>query len=200
MNYLKRNLIGGSIFEILWVMIDRLMYVVFFQYYYKKSFKHYGNNIRWGRNFRRKIIPSSVRISCPDKISIFDNVQIDDGVYLQCHEAGDGIIISENVRINAHTHILSFDLIKLEKEVLIAPFCLIASGNHSLGEDATYMASSMKRSGKILIGLGSWLGQGAVILGNTQLGKNSVVGANSIVRGVFQDFSKIVGNHLQRKA
>lgn len=199
MKYLKRNIIGGNLFEALILTIDHLSFIIFYQYYYKKYFKHYGTNIRWGRNFRRKVIPSSIRISCPEKISIFDNVQIDEGVYLQCHEDGEGITIGEGSRINAHTHLLAFDLICLEQKVLIAPFCLLTSGNHGRELNQPIMKNPMERSGIICLGHGSWIGQGAVILGNTKLGKNTTVGAHAIVKGIFADSDRIVGNSIQKQ-
>lgn len=196
MNYFKRNIIGGNLWEVCFLIFDHLAFIVFYQYYYKKYFKHYGKNIRWGRNFRRKTIPASIRISCPEKIALFDNVQIDEGVYLQCHQDGEGIVIGENSRINAHTHLLAYDLICLEQEVLLAPFCLLTSGNHSSGNKQAIMKNPMKRAGSICLGRGTWLGQAVVILGNTKLGINTIVGAHSVVRGVFGDYEKIVGNTL----
>jgi acetyltransferase-like isoleucine patch superfamily enzyme len=43
------------------------------------------------------------------------------------------------------------------------------------------------------IGVGSWLGAGAVILPGTSLGRNTVVGAGAVVRGSFPDHAVLAG-------
>lgn len=46
----------------------------------------------------------------------------------------------------------------------------------------------------IVIGQGVWIGAGAVILGNTHLGDNCVVGPNSVVSGDYPDGTTLIGN------
>jgi len=45
----------------------------------------------------------------------------------------------------------------------------------------------------VVIGDGSWLGAGAIVLPGTRLGRNTVVGAASVVRGEFPDHAVLVG-------
>ncbi|MFW5879729.1 MAG: acyltransferase [bacterium] len=179
-------------FSILW---DKISYTFFYQWYYKKIFKKYGNNVRWGKHFRRLTIPKSVRISCPHLISIGDNNQFDEGVYLQCHFEGEGIEFNDNVRCNAHTHIQAYSKIKIEEHVLIAPFCLLSSGDHGHDKDLPIVQQAHKQSGRITIGSGSWLGRNVAILGNVHIGCNCVLGANTILKNkTFHNNSIIVGN------
>lgn len=113
------------------LIFDRILFYLFFKNYYKKQFKNYGENIRWGRDFRRLVIPNNIRIGCPEKISISDHCCFDDFVYLQCDNQGEGMTIEEGVRINSHTHVLAGSHIQIGKNTLIAPFSLIASNNHA---------------------------------------------------------------------
>lgn len=46
---------------------------------------------------------------------------------------------------------------------------------------------------KTVIGDGCYIGYGAVILAGTTLGKQCIVGANSVVRGDFPDYSVLAG-------
>jgi acetyltransferase-like isoleucine patch superfamily enzyme len=45
----------------------------------------------------------------------------------------------------------------------------------------------------ISIGEGTWLGLHSVILPGTHIGKNCVVGANAVVKGIFPDYCVIAG-------
>lgn len=176
------------------LILDRLAYWLFFRGHYRRQFAHYGNNVRWGRNSRRLVIPSSVRISCPQKIEIGDNCQIDEGVYLQCHHDGDGISIGDGARINAHTHVLAYSKVSIGSHVLIAPFSLVASGDHGHGRaDVPIMHQPYERSGEISIRDGVWIGQGVKVLGGAQIGRNSVVAAGAVVKGKFGDHALLAG-------
>jgi acetyltransferase-like isoleucine patch superfamily enzyme len=53
------------------------------------------------------------------------------------------------------------------------------------------MLQPNKEGEPIKIDSGSWIGIGAVILPGTCLGKNCVVGANSVVQGVFPSHAVI---------
>ncbi|MDP4117811.1 MAG: acyltransferase [Bacillota bacterium] len=48
-------------------------------------------------------------------------------------------------------------------------------------------------TGPIIIGNNVWVGANAVILRNTKIGDNSVVGAGTVVKGDFPPDSKIIG-------
>ena len=48
-------------------------------------------------------------------------------------------------------------------------------------------------SKKTYIGEGCFIGYGAVVQAGTILGKHCVIGANAVVRGVYPDYSVIVG-------
>ncbi len=169
----------------LFKILDRCLYHCFFKSYYKRKFKSYGANVRWGKHSARLCIPRSVRISCAEKISIGDNCQFDEGVYLQCHYNGDGIDIGNGCRLNAHTHVLSYSKITLEDKVLIAPFSLISSGNHGTSLDIPIMDQEHCPAGEIKIGAGSWVGQGGKILGGVFLGRNTTVASGAVVTKTF---------------
>ncbi|MGZ3790409.1 MAG: acyltransferase [Bacteriovorax sp.] len=112
---------------------------------------------------------------------------------MQCHEDGEGIEIHHAARINAHTHLLSFSKITIHEKVLIAPFCLISSGNHVYQDNAPIMEQPMSATGPVVIRSGVWLGQNAKILGRCYIGENSVVAAGSVVKGQFEPRSLLAG-------
>lgn len=176
------------------LLFDRIAFWLFFAGRYRRMFGAYGRNVRWGAHGRRLVIPRSIRISCPEKIRIGNNCQIDEGVYLQCHAEGEGIQIGDGTRINAHTHLLAFSKITLGNDVLIAPFSLLASGDHGHARsDRAVMHQHYERSGPIVVGDGAWIGHGAKLLGGATIGRNSVVGAGAVVKGQFGDHSLLLG-------
>jgi len=176
------------------LILDRVAFWLFFRWRYRRMFAAYGNDVRWGKHFRRRTIPSTVRISCPERIQIGDACRIDEGVYLQCHHEGDGISLGTGTRINAHAHLLAYSRIELGAHVLVAPFALLASGDHGHAQrDVPIMQQPYQRSGPILVGAGSWIGQGAKLLGNARVGRNSVVAAGAVVKAAFEDHSILAG-------
>ncbi len=177
--------------SLLW---DRVAFHLFYHHVYRRAFKGYGSDIRWGRDFRRRLIPRSVRISCPEMISIGDGCRFDEGVYLQCHRSGGGIQIEDGCRLNAHTHIQAYDTISIGRKVLFAPFCLVASGNHDYSDPAeAIMDRDSRPGGAISIGAGTWVGHSAKILGGATLGTQSVVAAGAVVTKHFEDRSLVAG-------
>jgi acetyltransferase-like isoleucine patch superfamily enzyme len=46
----------------------------------------------------------------------------------------------------------------------------------------------------VVIGDGSWIGAGSVILPGARIGKHVAIGANSVVNGEIPDFSVAVGS------
>jgi len=60
-------------------------------------------------------------------------------------------------------------------------------------DPATPIGRQWPANDPVEIGPGSWLGSGAVILPGTRLGRNTVVGAGSVVRGAFPDHVVLAG-------
>jgi acetyltransferase-like isoleucine patch superfamily enzyme len=194
MNLMDRMLFYEGLVFYLILIYDRLVFHVFYKYYYRKRFFYYGKNIRWGKHFQRLTIPHSVRIATPQKISIGDNCQFDEYTYIQCHHDGEGLFIGNNVRANAFTHIQAFTKITVEDYVLMAPFSHINSGNHGFDDSSIpIMNQPYSKAGAIVVGRGSWVGRGSQILGGVSLGTNCVVASGAVVTRSFPDHSVIGG-------
>ncbi|TAL71959.1 MAG: methyltransferase domain-containing protein [Bacteroidetes bacterium] len=86
----------------------------------------------------------------------------------------------------------------LEDNVLISERVFIGDNNHSFSHPhVPVMQQPNKKGTPIMIKRGSWIGVGAVILPGTQIGSFSVVGANSVCKGVFPDYSVIATEHAK---
>jgi acetyltransferase-like isoleucine patch superfamily enzyme len=117
---------------------------------------------------------------CCSKISIGRNVVVRPGSYLfaDAADGGGGIIIEDDVLIGSGVHFYT--------------------NNHAFSDpnrpiiDQGYPKPSIKDS--INIRRGAWIGAGVIILPGVTVGKNSVIGAGSVVTRDVLEFSVAVGN------
>ena len=176
--------------------LQRVIYKGFFRHYYERLFKAYGEGIVWGRLLSSPLIPRSIKIACPENISIGDGCQFDEYTQLLA-TPHSRLIIGKRVRFsNGFAHVTaSFDTIEIEDDCLFGGFVLIINGNHGYEDIKTPIKYQESYStGPILIKAGSWIGRGACIMGGVTIGRNSVVGANSVVTKSIPDYSMVVGN------
>ena len=185
------------LYDSLWfyisIFLDRILYLIFYKYYYKCKFGFYGKNIRWGKHGAFFIIPNNIRLSNVEKIFIYDNVQIDDYCYIQIHHNGKKLIIKEGTRINSFSTIQAYSSITICENVLIAPYTHINSGNHGFSDvKQPIMFQNYEKSGEIFIGKGCWIGRNSHILGGTTIKDNCVVAANAVVTKSFKEKNLIL--------
>ena len=76
--------------------------------------------------------------------------------------------------------------ITIENDVLIGPYCLIATNTHTKGDSNSFRFGGNKE-GKILIKSGSWIAGQSMLIGNSELGKGSALGANSLLSKKTED-------------
>lgn len=166
-----------------------------------------GKSVVFGRD---------ITLRHPKKISIGDNVVIDDGCVLDAK--GDGnkgidissgvyigrntivyckngdIILGEKVNIGHNSMLFSSNRLEIGKEVLIAGYTYIMSGgsyDYTAGEKIIDQSGYSK--GPTIIGANSWLGARVVVADGVSIGNRCVIGAGSIVFKDVPDGSVAVG-------
>lgn len=103
-----------------------------------------------------------------------------------------GIIIGQDCEIRTMSFSTEPYLIEIGNRVRIA------SGTHFITHDGSIMCFRDELNGglfgRIKIGNNVFIGMNCIILLNTTIGDNCIIGAGSVVRGQFPDNSVIVGN------
>lgn len=97
----------------------------------------------------------------------------------------------KNIHIGADVYIAygcwftAADDIRIEDEVLVGPYSVFASSNHTR-INGSYRHGEREK-GPIVIGKGSWIGAHSSVLQNVKVGKGSLIAANSVVNKSFAD-------------
>jgi len=90
--------------------------------------------------------------------------------------------IGDRVSATASLHVVVYDRVTIEDDVLIASNVYISDGGHATTRgDRPYKYQGISGVAPIVIGYGSWIGQNAVILPGVTVGACSVIGANAVV-------------------
>lgn len=103
-------------------------------------------------------------------------------------EIGEGSTIGENCIFNC------FDSMTIGKHLLTADNISFITNTHYYENINTPICSCGGAAKPIAIGDDCWIGINATILDSTIIGKHCIVGANSVVKGIFPDYCVIAGN------
>ncbi len=174
--------------------------------FFPPLFRKCGKGVIFGRG---------MTIRNPKNIEIGNGVIFDDNVLLDGKggtlKIGDRCIIARNstlsckygdiflgeeVNISNNVTIYSNHRVEIGEKTFIAGHCYIVAGGEHYFEDRSkpIMEQGIKEGKGVKIGGDCWLGASVVVLDGTELGHGCVVGANSLLRGSYEDFSIIVGS------
>jgi acetyltransferase-like isoleucine patch superfamily enzyme len=107
---------------------------------------------------------------------------------MDCH-----LLIGEGSIIGHFNHIFATGEIEIGKNVLTADKVFITDNQHQFDNiHLPIHTQGVKQLSKVIIGDGSWIGENVCIIG-ASVGKNSVIGANSVVTKDIPDYCVAVG-------
>lgn len=131
-------------------------------------------------------------IANPERISIGSRVLIRDHARLEV--VGEGFIrIGDNSSFEQNLHITSGGDLTIGDDVTASFGSMITNIDHEYQEIGVHILRQPHLTFPTRIGDNCFIGAGAKIQAGTVLGKQCVVGANAVVRGVFPDYCVLVG-------
>lgn len=150
----------------------------------------------------KSIGPLSVIID-PLKIEGANNITIGNKVYIAyktwlaavAHTGSETckLEIGDGCMIGNFNHIYATECIKIEKNVLTADKVYISDNLHDYENiNLPILAQPIKQLATVVLGEGCWIGENVCIIG-ASVGKNSVIGANSVVSKSIPDYCVAVG-------
>lgn len=146
---------------------------------------------------KRTRIYSPLKVYSRENISIGNNVKIEYKTWLAATPLDDAysckLEIGDGTCIGHFNHIYATRSIIIGRNVLTADKVYITDNFHGHEDISTpIMFQPLKQLGEVIIGDGSWLGENVCVLG-VKIGKNCVIGSNSVVTKNIPDFSVAVG-------
>jgi acetyltransferase-like isoleucine patch superfamily enzyme len=162
-----------------------------------------------------KILPP-FRILNPQRISIGDKTAIREGCHINAfidlsflmdyidpryrgefsaeqYRYDPRIEIGREVQIGRFAFMSCTQSIVIGDNVVLSERVFLGDNNHTFSHPEVPIVQQPNQPGEpVVVGRGSWIGVGAALLAGTQLGRNCVVGANSVCRkSVFLSHSVI---------
>lgn len=193
----KKGMLSLMKYEIITMLFQNMpgaIGILFRNLFYPLLLKKVGKGVIFGR---------AITLRHPYKITIESDVVIDDycvldakgldnkGIYikeqvfigrnsiLSCKN-GD-IILEKNVNIGFNSEIFSGSEVTVGENTLIAAYVYIIGGGHDYSRTDIPISEQNKPSHGIKIEKNCWIGAGAKIFDNTTIGKETIIGAGSVV-------------------
>jgi acetyltransferase-like isoleucine patch superfamily enzyme len=136
-------------------------------------------------------------------MDIGDFVQVNKDVWLYAGpkpaDTGEPVLsVGDHCFIGRRCHIDAKNAVRIDDHVLFAASVLVTDHGHRYKDiDIPIAQQGSTKGGRIHIGHGSWIGQGAVIICEDRelvLGRNCVVAANAVVTRSAPPYSVLSGN------
>lgn len=170
--------------------IKKLFLFVRFNLFYRYRFKNFGIK---SLLFKPLILLNPQNISIGEQTFIMGNSRLE---VVTDRNKNASLEICDNVNIEQNVHIVCGNYIKIGRNVSITANCAIVDILHpySGSYEQIKIGSRLDCSKTLEIGDGSFIGIGSVILPGANIGKNCVIGANSVVTKPIPDHCIAAGN------
>ncbi|MFW0714232.1 acyltransferase [Pedobacter sp. N23S346] len=163
--------------------------------YYLTSYWYY--KLVFGKLGRRSRLFGFITLEKPNNMYLGDYVRIGKYAWLAANPLTNEtsfLTIGNGTYIGNFSHIYCTSKITIEANVLIADKVYISDNLHGYDNiNIPIMSQPIKQLNSMKLGEGCWIGENVCIIG-ANVGKNSVVGANSVVTKDIPDYCIAVGS------
>ena len=104
-----------------------------------------------------------------------------------------GIVIGDRCVLGAGSVLTAHESIVIGDDVWFGQNVFVSDASHGYQDPETPIGLQLGPHQPVVIGAGSWIGHGAIVLPGTRIGRHVVVGAGSVVRGVVPDHAVVAG-------
>lgn len=104
-----------------------------------------------------------------------------------------GLVIGDRCVIGAGSTFTAHGSIVVGDDVWCGQDVFVSDSSHGYQDPETPIGLQLGPHQPVVIGSGSWIGHGAVILPGTTIGRHVVVAAGSVVRGTVEDHAVVAG-------
>lgn len=171
-----------------WGRIKEYLAYLFTKLFLRWNFEHIG---------KRSRLINPQRLVGTDTVYIGDWVVIHDNAFLMTVKTKESIgrlRIESGCQIGMRNHIVSANDIVIGKNVLTASNVYISDNTHGYENPLIPIYSQKLNVGDpMIIGENSWLGENVCVI-KSSIGKNCVIGANSVVTHDIPDYCVAVGS------
>lgn len=148
---------------------------------------------------RGTVIVPPARVSCPDCITIGDDVVVHEGAWLsvvRSHaDVEPTLRIGDRIRFGRGLSIACVGEVVVDDDVMASDDVFIADCYHEYRDPTTpVLDQPMSRPRPVHIGHGAYLGAGSIVLGGVRVGKGAYVGEGAVVTADVPDHSVVFGN------
>ena len=150
-----------------------------------------GNNLFLGRD---------IYITHLSTITLGNNIHLGSRCTIDINPNCGGLFIGNNTWISHDVQIEASNNLYIGQNVLIGEFTSIRDTTHSYDNEEIPVKLQEDIKGQIIIGDNVWVGRGVAIIGgksNITIGKNCIIGANSVVKKSLPPDTVWIGNPLQ---
>ena len=110
------------------------------------------------------------------------------------HREGAAFVIGVNVTVNPHCAFSVTSSLTLEDEVSVGAYSMMVDSLHRLDGPNECYGRNPSVAAPIRVGRGTRVGERVSILRGTNVGRECVIGTNSVVQGRIPDYSIVAGN------